>query len=166
MKPPLPVRYVGNCVFLGHIIKPLSAVVPTAEGVTTCAHSLRHKLEQYIDGVHLSRLIGALKSVTDSNKLRLHRMGFDQFSLVFNSWATQEWYDIDWGTVVGGRCQRVRIPHAPYGNFCHVLPALKGSAGNEETTAGLEVYIRIKSRYMNILKEDRMFNRFAEWRCN
>ena len=164
VRPPLPAHFIGNVLIWGCIIEPFSTVIPTAKGVTECAHSLRRKIKQY-DDASLSRLIGAVKSVPDVSKVRLDRMGFDERSLMVNSWAAQGWYDLDWGRLAGGRCERLRIDKIKIENFCLVLPELKGREGNNEA-AGLEVFISIKSRYMKILRENELFNRFAEWRCS
>lgn len=163
-RPPLPARFIGNVLIWGNIIKPFSTVIPTAKSVTECAHTLRRKINQY-DDTYLPRLIGAIKSVPDVSRVRLDSMGFEGRYLVVNSWATQELYDLDWGTLVGGRCERVRIHKPQFEDFCLVLPELKGCKGNEEA-AGLEVIVSIRSNYMKMLRENELFNRFAEWRCS
>lgn len=164
LRPPMPAGSIGNVLIWGGIIEPFNTVVPTAEGVTECAHSLRRKIKQF-DDAHLPRLIGALKSVPDISRVRLDRMGFDEQSLVVNSWAAQEWYDLDWGRLVGGRCERVRIHESLIPNFCLVFPELKGCEGSKEA-AGLEVSIGLKTNHMKLLRENELFNRFAEWRCS
>ncbi len=161
--PPLPARFIGNVVVWGSIIKPLSTVIPTVKGVTECAHSLRRKLRQH-DDTHLPRFIGAMKSVPDISKVRQHRSGFDERSLLVNSWAAQDWYNLDWGQVVG-RCERVRTEKFNMDNFCLVLPELKGREGNGGE-AGLEVIVNMKSHSLEKLRENELFNSFAEWRCN
>ena len=134
------------------------------KSVIECAHSLRCTIKQYDDDNHLPRLIGAVKSVPDLSRVELDRAGFEGRSLAINSWATQGWYDLDWGRLVGGRCERVRVGELHAEDFCLVLPELK-SEGNEEA-AGLEVIICIKRRYMKMLRDNELFNRFAEWRCS
>ncbi len=132
-----------------------------------CAHSLRRKFKQYEDP-YLSRLIGAMKCVPDISRVRpsTQRLTSGQI-LVFNSWATQEWYDVDWGKLMGGKCERVRIHKTRLESFCLVLPELKSFEGNEEAeAAGLEVIISIKGNQMKALRENEFFNRFAEWRCS
>ena len=160
-RPPLPEDFIGNVLMWGSIIEPFSTVVPTVKGITECAHSLRRKLRQY-DDTNLPHLIGAINSVPDMSRVRIK--GFDKRSLMVNSWACLEWYDLDWGKMMG-RCERVRINRLKLGNFCLVLPELKGCEG-KEGEAGLEVMISLKSHYMKMLMENELFNRFAEWRCS
>ena len=164
LRPPLPARFIGNVLMWGCIVEPFSRVVPTAQGVTECAHSLRRKIKQY-DDTYLPHLIGALRSVPDISRVRLHKMGFDGRSIVVNSWAAHEWYDLDWGEVVGGRCERLRIHKPKFEDFCLVLPELKDCERSREA-AGLEVIIILKTHHMKALRENELFNRFAEWRCS
>ena len=167
LRPPLPARFIGNVLIWGGIMEPFSTVVPTPKGVTKCAHSLRRKIKQY-DDAYLPRLIGALESLPDISRVRLNSndpMGHNGHVFVVNSWAMQEWYELDWGKFVGGRCERLRIHKTKFENFCIVLPELKGCEGSNDA-AGLEVIISIKKDQMKTLRENEFFNRFAEWRCS
>ena len=163
VRPPLPARFIGNVILWGGIAEPSSTVVPTVEGVTHCAHSLRREIKQH-DDTYVSRFIGALKSVPDISRVRLGRMGFDGRNVITNSWAAHDWYDLDWGNQMG-RCERVRVDISPIDDFCLVMPELKDREGNREE-AGLEVAIQTKSHHMKMLRENEFFNRFAEWRCS
>lgn len=160
-KPPLPARFIGNAFIRGSLIEPFSTLLPTVQGVAECAHSLRRKIKQYSnDDTYLPRLIGAVASVPDVRRVRLDRMRFDKRSLLVNSWVAQDYYDIDWGRLAGGRCERVRTHRPQLANFCLVLPELMGSE------AGLEVVVSVKAHHMEVLRENELFNRFAEWRCS
>ena len=164
-KPPLPAGFIGNVFTWGSIVKPLSSVTSTPEGVTECAHSLRRKVKEYGDN-YLPRLIGAVNSVPDISRVRLGRTDLDEFSFGVNSWAAMEWYDLDWGQLVGGRVERIRIQESKVMSFCRVLPEIRGCEGRDQA-AGLEVIISMSSGYkMKILRENELFNRFAEWRCS
>lgn len=164
LRPALPARFIGNVLIWGGIMEPFSTVVPTPEGVTKCAHSLRRKMKQY-DDAYLPRLIGALKSISDVSRVRLAGIEHYGLTCVVNSWAMQEWYDLDWGKLMGGRCERLRIHKTKFENFCLVLPELKGCEGSHDA-AGLEVIISIKKDQMKTLRENELWNRFAEWRCS
>lgn len=165
LRPPLPAGFLGNVLIWGGSIESLSTVVPTPEGVTKCAHSLRREIKKHHDPTYLPRLIGSLKTLPDISKVRLSGEGVTEHMIVFNSWATQEWYDLDWGKFAGGRCERVRIHKTQIDNFCLVLPVLKSDEGSENA-AGMEVMISIEERQMKSLRENEFFNRFAEWRCS
>ncbi|KAK0510684.1 hypothetical protein JMJ35_007116 [Cladonia borealis] len=162
-KPPLPAGFIGNVFTWGSIVKPLSTVTSTPEGVTECAHSLRRKVKQYGDN-YLPRLIGAVNSVPDISRVRLGRTDLDEWSFGVNSWAAMDWYDLDWGQLVGGRVERIRIQESKAMKFCRVLPEIKYYEGRNEA-AGLEVIISMETYEMKILRENELFNRFAEWRC-
>lgn len=163
-KPPLPAGFIGNVFTWGSIVKPLSTVTSTPE-MAECAHSLRREVKQYGDN-YLPRLIGAVNSVPDISRVRLGRTDLDEFSFGVDSWAAMEWYDLDWGQLVGGRVERMRTQESKAMNFCHVLPEIKGHEGSNQA-AGLEVIISLRSdEMMKILRENELFNRFAEWRCS
>ena len=163
-KPPLPAGFVGNVFTWGSIVKPLSTVTSTPEGVSECAHSLRRKVKEYGDD-YLPRLVGAVNSVPDISRVRLGRTDLDEWSFGVNSWAAMEWYDLDWGQIVGGRVERIRIQESKAMNFCRVLPEIKGCEGRDQA-AGLEVIISMSSAHkMKILMENELFNRFVKWRC-
>ena len=166
LRPPLPAGFIGNVLIWGGSIEPLSTVVPTPEAVTKCAHSLRREIKRYHDDpTYLPRLIGSLKALPDISKVRLSGEGVTEHIFTVNSWATQEWYDLDWGKFAGGRCERVRIHKPKIDNFCLVLPEVKSDEGSENA-AGLEVMISIQEHQMKSLRENEFFNRFAEWRCS
>lgn len=165
LRPPLPTGFIGNVLIWGFSVEPLSTLVPTPEAVTKCAHSLRREIKRYDDPTYLPRLIGGLKSLPDLSKVRLSGEGVTEHVLVVNSWATQEWYDLDWGKFAGGRCERLRIHKTEIENFCIVLPEIKSDEGSENA-AGLEVIISIREHQMKSLRENEFFNRFAEWRCS
>ena len=165
LRPPLPAGFIGNVLIWGFSIGLLSTVVPTPEGVTKCAHSLRRDIKGYGDPTYIPRLIGGLKALPDISKVRLGGEVVLEHVFTVNSWATQEWYDLDWGQFAGGRCERVRVHNTLTENFCLVLPELKSDEGSENA-AGLEVIIRIKERQMKSLRVNEFFNRFAEWRCS
>lgn len=165
LRPPLPVGFIGNVLIWGFSIEPLSTLVPTPESVTKCAHSLRREIKRYDDPTYLPRLIGGLKALPDISKVKLSGEGYTEHIFVVNSWATQEWYDIDWGKFAGGRCERVRLHKTKTDNFCLVMPEIKSYEGSEND-AGLEVILSIKEHQMKSLRENELFNRFAEWRCS
>ena len=162
--PPLPAGFLGNVFTWGSITKSLGTLTCTPESVTECAHSLRRKVQE-LDGSYLPRLIGAITSVPDPSRVRLGRTDLDEWSFGVNSWAALEWYDLDWGQVVGGRCERLRIQESKMGNFLRVLPEMKAREGSN-VRAGLEIIISMKREEMKSLREGELFNRFVEWRCS
>ena len=81
LRPPMPAGSIGNVLTWGAIIEPFNTVVPTAEGVTECAHSLRRKMKRF-DDAYLPRLIGALMSVPDIQGARWSKPSVQRPELV------------------------------------------------------------------------------------
>lgn len=54
------------------------------------------------------RLIAAMNAIPDFSKVVKNRGPLPYLTVVVNSWAGQGFYDIDWGTILGGHCERIR----------------------------------------------------------
>ena len=76
---------------------------------------------------------------------------------MLTSWARFPIYDFDWGTAMGGRCERVRSVSSGMFNGMHVLlPELPAEMGG-----GLEIVVGLEDDVMDRLKEDPVWTRFA-----
>ena len=79
---------------------------------------------------------------------------------MLTSWAKFPIYDFDWGSVMGGRCERVRTVSSGMFNGMHVLlPELPAEMGG-----GLEIVVGLEDDVMERLKADRVWTRFARLR--
>lgn len=162
--PPLE-SYIGNVVLLNSLRGAFDDVNPTLDSVARHAYALRRKIAEY-DEDYLMRLVGALGTVPDVARTRLSDGPFPQSTICINSWAAMDYYSTDWGSVVGGRPERVRLSQFQVDPFCLVLPKLDAKDGWSEDECGIEVAVNLKSTFMRRLKQDELFNRFAEWRCS
>lgn len=84
-------------------------------------------------------------------------------------WTAQGYYSMDWGSEIGGKCERVRVPKVPspaYDGVIVVLPELKVENGMGEEEAGLEVSIVLERSTMRRLKWMEEWTRWAQWRCS
>ena len=162
--PPLQ-SYIGNVILLNSLPAPLDSVGSNLESVARYAYALRRKVHQF-DEDYLMRLVGALGTVPDITRTRLSRSPFPEISICINSWAGMGYYKADWGSKVGGRADRIRVSTIHAYPFCLVLPKLDAADGWSEDECGLEVVLHLKSIYMQKLKKDNLFNKFAEWRCS
>ena len=163
-RPPLQ-SYIGNVILLNSLKGPHDTVGSNLDSVARYAYALRRKVHEY-DEDYLMRLIGALGTVPDVTRTRLSRGPFPESAICVNSWASMEYYKADWGSMVGGRPERIRISTVHAYPFCLVLPKLDAADGWTEAECWLEVILHLKIIYMQKLRRDELFNRFAEWRCS
>lgn len=160
LAPPLPPDYIGNCFGLIWIALPLETITSTPSRVAEIARLIRRDIKllhpRYVD-----RLRSALQSVPDISRVVLS-VPPSQPTIAISSWRNQIYYDLDWGNVIGSNIERVRDWRlAP---AAIILPELKAPrfVGEE---GGWEVAITLTRAQIESLREDPLFNRFAEWRC-
>ena len=112
------------------------------------------------------RLTSAFGSVPNVTRLRLDWGPFPESAICVNSWAGMNYYGTDWGSKVGGRPERIRWSSLfEVSPFCLVMPKLDAKDGRSEDEF-VEVGVHLKSIYMRMLRQDKLFNRFADWRCS
>ena len=163
LEPALPSDYIGNALDLLWIGLPLKSFEPTSSGVIEIARLIRHNL-RLLDQGSVYRLISALRSVPDIRRVVPSRPQ-SQPTVLISSWRKQSFYDLDWGNVIGSKIERVRVCRTTPNPLVIILPELKGPnfVGDER---GMEVTIALERGQIERLRENRFFNRFAEWRCN
>ncbi|MCJ1280022.1 hypothetical protein MMC21_007847 [Puttea exsequens] len=168
LHPPLPQDYIGNVTVSGGIAAPISSVTPTRSNVGRFAMVLRQRINS-MDEARIMRMINAINSVPDVSRLGPILPPSPEFCVFISSWSTQSWYDMDWGSTVGGAPERVRLyrPFPPGATgFCFVMPELTSRGQREQENDGLEVVICLSEQDMTGLKKDELFSQFAKWRCN
>ena len=163
--PPLPTGYIGNFLSSTRVSAPNQNINSTPAKVAEIAYLIRDQIKQR-DELYFRGIIAALLSVEDLTKVLIAPISPSEDRLFITSWAAHDVYDINWGKVIGPRIERVRrIPLAvPY--ICWIMPELKAPwfAQNE---CGLEVIVSgLKKEQMARLKQNDLFMRFAQWRCN
>lgn len=164
LEPPLPSDYIGNAFSLIRIALPLKTIEPTPSRITEIARLIRSDLKQLHPG-YVDRLKSALQSVPDISRV-VPRLPLSQPTIAITSWRNQSLYDLDWGNVIGSKIERVRDWRLePTKNLVIIMPELKAPSFVGED-GGCEVAIALESGQIELLREDRLFNRFAQWRCN
>ncbi|KAL8707144.1 MAG: hypothetical protein Q9225_007818 [Loekoesia sp. 1 TL-2023] len=166
LQPPLSADYIGNVTVSGGIAAPVTSVKPTLENVSKFAAVLRQRINS-MDEKRIVRMIDAINSVPDVSRLRPNLPPDPEFCVFISSWSTQRWYDMDWGSVIGGRPERVRLykPFPPGASgFCFVMPELPPEAQQNQDEGGLEVVVCLEEQAMTLLKADKLFNEFAQYR--
>ena len=163
LDPPLPSDSIGNVLNRLRIIVPRNTIEPTPKRVTEIAYLIRQKFK-LLDQESFCRGISFLKSLPEISRADI-LVPESQDVIGFSSWSKLNFYDIDWGNVVGTKIERVRTCIPPgFKDFAIILPELK-TPRFEIDQCGLEVSIWVEESTMKRLKQDQLFNRFAECRC-
>lgn len=162
LNPPLPADYIGNILNFVNVSVSSQSIVSTPANVSEMAYALRNQITQR-DERYVRKLIAALSSVGDLAKVIATPPSPSEDKISFSSWANQGFYDINWGDAVGVRIERTRAPSPP--TICIIMPELSAPnfTGDE---CGLEAVINLKKGEMERLKQNELFMRFAQWRCN
>lgn len=165
LDPPLPADYIGNAVHMLRIPLPQSDEEDGQRSTARTAHLIRQKI-QTINSDYILRVIGALNSpgVPDISKVFHTRLCPDEGQfLTITSWAKQAFYELDWGSAVGTRIERVRVCKFQYPNLILIAPTLKGPGFSEDEEGGIEVIFGLDGVAMSRLKDNGLFKRFARW---
>ena len=154
LPPPIPSDYMGNCVFIS---KAFLALSPSSSppSLSSTASTLRESILE-VDSAAMQDKILAVSKVDDIGRLAPGGYNSHGRHLGCTSWAGQEYYSLDWGRMLGEKCERVRWRKTISDGIFVIFPRLEG---------GLEVYLGLQKACLAVLRKDEMFNEFAEWRC-
>ena len=167
-KPPLPERYIGNMSIFCQLDLPLHTVTPEFRSIASIACQIRTRLSQ-LDESHLKRLIGAINKLDSVEKLTSSWRTSKDWGFMITPWTGQGDYSIDWGSEIGTKCERVRMPKASrpaLDGALIILPDLNIENGVEDDEAGLEVAILLEKRSMRRLRDMKEWTAWAQWRCS
>lgn len=168
LNPPLPENYIGNMSLFCHLDLPLHTVTPDVRSMAPIAHQIRKRLSQ-LDDSHVKRLVGALHTLKDTSKVAPACRASKDWPFMVTPWTGQGFYRMDWGSEIGVKCERVRVPKMnwpDYDGVIVVLPELKAVSGVEDEEAGLEVMIGLEKGAMRRLREMEEWTTWAKWRCS
>lgn len=153
--------YMGNMVLFNNATAPLQSLLSSPPQLSEISVIIRQSISR-LDEHYIKRAISAISSVPDVSKVMMSGGTFGESALTISSWGNLH---MDWGHVIGGPSECVRVPKIPFSGVCVVLRA--GESGKKSTEAnGVEVMIGLKSDDMARLMKDRFFTRFAKWRCS
>ena len=168
-KPPLPEKYIGNMSLFCQLDLPLHIVTPEIRSMASIACQIRKRISQLDEG-HVKRLVGAINRLDDVGSLSSSWLWKSRgWGFMITPWTGQRFCSIDWGSEIGIKCERVRIPKLPS------LPILDGCLiilpeltieNSVEDEAGLEVAIVLEKRVMLRLRGMKEWTTWAQWRCS
>ena len=162
LDPPLPESYIGNVLGFLTVRVPNQSMDSTPALVSEVAYGLRDQIKQHKEP-YLRKVIAALSSVEDISKVTTTLPSANEGGILCSSWATLKYHDINWGDGVGTHIERTRAPTVP--NLFIILPELSAPSFAGED-CGLEAVLNLKKGEMERLKQNELFMRYAQWRCN
>ena len=153
--------YMGNMVLFNNATAPLQTLLSSPPQLSEISRTIRRSISR-IDESYIKRAISALGSVPDVSKVMMSGGTFGESALTISSWGSLH---MDWGHVIGGPSECVRVSKIPFSGVCVVLAATESRERSTEA-GGVEVMIGLKSDDMARLMKDPFFTSFAKWRCS
>ena len=160
--PPLPTDFMGSAWVVDPAMRlPLLTLLSPNDppNLADIALTIRRSRET-VTPAYLDSLISLIDSLPDPSRLlSLACTDVLRTSGMITSWAKFPIYDYDWGDMLG-KCERVRLPNTGLMNGLQViLPAL-----TEEMGGGLEVAIGLEGYALDRLRNDELWNQYADAR--
>ena len=155
MEPPLAPDLLASAYCFHDSRLPIKTLLET--GLADIALVVRKSADK-IDSEYIDSLITMIDGIQNLSLL-MPSVFMDVLKTcsMLTSWAKFPIYDLDWGSAMGGRCERVRTVSSGMFNGMHViLPELPAEVGG-----GLEIVVGLEDDAMERLKEDRVWTRFA-----
>ena len=164
LSPPIPPNYTGNVVAVSKAPTTFASVIQSANPshIASAAQHIRKSLT-VVDDTYIKDIIQMVNSVHDLNRLAPRGYSSHGRNVGCSSWAKQPYYGLEWGSVLGGKCERLRWRSIKTDGIFVIFPRI--SSANGENAGGLEVVLGLQRDHLKSLLEDEEFIRFAKWRC-
>lgn len=172
LKPPMSPEFSGNVVLIAKTFTSAETLLPSNPERLAAAALLVRKSINVVDDAYIRDTIQLVRSVNDLGQLAPRRRPAVEHSLGCSTWASQPYYSLDWGNLMGGKCERVRWRNLRTDGLFVIFPRLprtgisENNSNSRKSSGGVEVLLGLKTAHMQRLKQDEWFNQFAEWRCN
>lgn len=153
--------YLGNMVLFNNATTSLQSLLSSPPQLSEISRIIRQSIFR-VDERYTERAISAISSAPDVSKVIMSGGTFGKSFLTISSWGNLH---MDWGKIIGGPSERVRVSKIQFPGVCVVLPAL-GPRERSAKASGVEVIIGLMSDDMARLMKDPFFAGFAEWRCS
>ena len=108
LRPPISPDYTGNVVLIAKTVTSAGNLLPSNPDSLVKAALLVRRSINDVDDAYIRDTIQMVRSVKDLGQLAPRRRPAVEHSLGCSSWARQPYYSLDWGNLIGGRCERVR----------------------------------------------------------
>ena len=168
--PPISSDYCGNVVLVAKTLAKVDDLLAPEPGRLAKAASLIRKATNVVDDAYARDVIQMVRNVEDIDRLASRSRPAMEHSLGCSTWVRQPYYSLDWGSMMGGACQRVRARNFRTNGGLLIFPRI-GSAeslngDSDAGQGGIEVQIALRSEHHQRLLEDPVLTEFAQWRCS
>ena len=163
----LPPNYIGNSWVFSPISAPAAEVTSTRDQVSHLPYFLRKALK-HVDEDFIRNLVACIKALPSPKPLMSTYAFSPGHYFMLSSWTDQRFCDLDWGTTIDVKCERVRVPKIGVGLLDGVGIVLPWPGGSDDgvNRHGLEVLLSLKGEVMDRLRDDELFKEYATWRCS
>lgn len=165
--PALPQDFLGNVSLFCQISSSFNSLQPSIKNISNLALRIRRRINE-IDTAYADNLLSALENVPDISTVVPSFAGGPHKGMMVSSWRQQTFSTVDWGSGIGARVERMRLPKmrfARYEGVCIVLPEGKEQGEGSEDEKGWEVMVGLYPEAMERLKRDEFWGKFSTWRC-
>lgn len=170
LRPPVSPDYCGNVVLVAKTLAKADDLLSSQPERLAKAASLIRKAVKVVDDDYIRDVIQMIRNVDDVGRLAPRRRPAIEHFLGCSTWARQPYYSLDWGSTIGGSCQRVRWRRFKTDGLFLIFPRFPRAGGFDGEldgrTGGVEVQLGLQSGHLRKLMEDPVFMDFAQWRCN
>ena len=168
--PPISSDYCGNVILIAKTLAKVDDLLAQEPGRLAKAASLVRKAVNVVDDAYARDVIQMVRKTEDVDRLASRRRPAMEHSLGCTSWARQPYYGLDWGSTIGGACQRVRGRGFKTDGLLLIFPRIASAEGlngqSDARQGGIEVQLGLRSEHHQRLLEDPVFTDFAQWRCS
>lgn len=158
LHPSVPPEFLGNASLFCQIPSSFNSLQPSMANISTLALRIRQRIDE-ISTTYADNLLSVLGNVPDISAVEPSFAGGGHRGMMVSSWRQQTFGTVEWGSGVGARVERMRVPKmfGRYEGVCIVLP---------EEESGWEVMVGLYPEAMDRLKRDDLWRKFATWRCH
>lgn len=165
LHPPISPNYLGNASLFCQIPSSFNSLRPSIANISKLALRTRQRINE-INTTYADNLLSVLGNVPDISAVRPSFADGRPRGMMVSSWRQQGFGTVEWGSGVGARVERMRLPKmrfARYEGVCIVLP--EGESESEKDR-GWEVMVGLYPEAMERLKRDELWQKFSTWRCH
>lgn len=168
LNPPVSPAYTGNVILVSKAVDMYESFAATAEqpeALARAAQLIRASV-QAIDDSSIRDVIAMVQGVDDIGRLCPSGYSSNLRNLGTSSWSRQDYYGLEWGHSLGGRCQRLRWRKLRSDGLFVIFPRIPSGLQTVYGSAGLEICLALQKDTMAVLKKSELFGNYAQWRCS